>query len=268
MQILSQQQSDLPDQYLQLQPRQFTLTVRCSARRAFCYFQKIENYPVFMRWIDSVVSIGSQQLRCTGRPHKEQPDPEEWTAFLQFNAAEKRVTWQTLDAKVNLVAAVQFLEQDNAKHPGTSCRMIGMVLVPTAEKNSERLYVESEFQEDLKSFRRAVKEDRLSLPDEIEKIEEDNLQYQFENLVQRWHHETDHLSSVTAKISNPAYLEIINMGSDIIPLILHELESQPAEWFHALVSLHGHDEAPNAQTFTQAKDAWLNWGEKQGYLAP
>ncbi|MEO2091441.1 MAG: hypothetical protein ABGY75_18440, partial [Gemmataceae bacterium] len=61
----------------------------------------------------------------------------------------------------------------------------------------------------------------------------------FRQLADQWHGETQFLSSTTAICTHPAYQRIIGLGPQVIPLILAELEKQPAHWFWALQALTG-----------------------------
>jgi hypothetical protein len=67
---------------------------------------------------------------------------------------------------------------------------------------------------------------------------------------------------------HPAYQQIIGMGEEAIPFILQELQKKTAHWFWALKSITGEDPVPSNQRgrMDQMRDAWLRWGNKQGYL--
>jgi len=90
----------------------------------------------------------------------------------------------------------------------------------------------------------------------------------FRELVDVWHRETWYKSSVSRRISHPAYLQIIGLGQQAIPWILQELQQQPDYWFAALEAI-SRDSSPNAsksaESFSALRDAWLNWGRDHGY---
>ncbi|PWU20449.1 MAG: hypothetical protein C5B50_03840 [Verrucomicrobia bacterium] len=65
---------------------------------------------------------------------------------------------------------------------------------------------------------------------------------------------------------HPAYQRIIGFGPVAIPLILRELEREPAHWFWALNAISGEDPAPEGSTFDEAAAAWLKWGRERGYI--
>lgn len=58
------------------------------------------------------------------------------------------------------------------------------------------------------------------------------------------------------------------MGKEALPLILRELEVQPAHWFWALRSISGENPiAPAIRgKFSDMTKAWLDWGRQRGYL--
>jgi hypothetical protein len=90
----------------------------------------------------------------------------------------------------------------------------------------------------------------------------------FQPLAEAWRAETAHLSSISAKVSHPAYLRIIALGEGVIPLILNRLQTEPAYWFAALRSLTGHDPVrpQDSGNFRAMRDAWLDWGRGQGLI--
>ncbi len=95
------------------------------------------------------------------------------------------------------------------------------------------------------------------------------LQRKFDELTTRWRQETGPLSSVSAKAMHPAYQQIIGMGPVVLPLILHELEKQPEQWFWALRAITGIDPVPipNRGRLKEMTHAWLQWGKEHGFIA-
>jgi len=67
---------------------------------------------------------------------------------------------------------------------------------------------------------------------------------------------------------HPAYLKIIGMGPDVVPLLLRELATNgPESWFLALMAITEADPVPSEHrgdgvAMTQA---WIQWGKDQGY---
>lgn len=94
----------------------------------------------------------------------------------------------------------------------------------------------------------------------------------FSRLTEEWHEETDMHSSTLKAIAHPAYLTIIAMGQKAIPLVLREMKRGPGHWFPAIKALteglRAKDEDPSkgCTTASEARAAWVRWGESRGYL--
>lgn len=65
---------------------------------------------------------------------------------------------------------------------------------------------------------------------------------------------------------HPAYQRIIGLGPRAVPLILRELQKTRGHWLWALNAITGEDPAPPAATYSEAVDAWLEWGKENRYL--
>lgn len=64
------------------------------------------------------------------------------------------------------------------------------------------------------------------------------------------------------------YQRIIEMGPQVVPLILRRLQAQPRWWSPALIKLTGVDPTAGQARGRLAveRKAWLEWAEQQGYL--
>ena len=93
------------------------------------------------------------------------------------------------------------------------------------------------------------------------------IQQEFNRLNQEWQDATEYTSSQEEILGHPAYQKIIDLGSLVVPLILQEMQSRPDFWFHALRCLTGKDPTTEdmAGNMDALTDAWLRWGEEQGY---
>jgi hypothetical protein len=92
----------------------------------------------------------------------------------------------------------------------------------------------------------------------------------FARLARRWQDETWMLSSTTQRVLHPAYQQIIGMGRDAIPHLLHGLDQRdPEHWFWALAAITGEDPVPpeDRGNVRRMADAWLGWARRQGYLS-
>lgn len=101
----------------------------------------------------------------------------------------------------------------------------------------------------------------------MQQNKQQQLKETFSKLVEQWRLETRGISSTTELILHPAYQQIIGMGSDVIPLLLRELENKTGRWFWALKSITREDPVP-PESRGKTQDmitAWLDWGRKKGY---
>ncbi len=90
----------------------------------------------------------------------------------------------------------------------------------------------------------------------------------FVELANRWHNETDYLSSPARITDNDTYLKIISMGGTVIPLILQDLQERGGNWYRALRILSDEDPvSPEVRgEVPKMKEAWLGWGRDKGYI--
>jgi hypothetical protein len=100
------------------------------------------------------------------------------------------------------------------------------------------------------------------------KKREDDLAETFHKLVDRWKHESLLMSSPMEMASLPSYLQIIELGKPILPLLLEELQRDPDHWFRALTALTGENPVPPsaAGKLHEMTAAWLEWGKRHGYI--
>jgi hypothetical protein len=98
-------------------------------------------------------------------------------------------------------------------------------------------------------------------------IAEEWLAKKFSRLRDEWKEKRPPDSSSFRLAIHPAYLKIIGMGVDAVPLILRELERAPDMWFVALRSITEQDPVPNSARGNVAAmaKAWLDWGRDLGY---
>src|SRR5260370_42333799 len=90
----------------------------------------------------------------------------------------------------------------------------------------------------------------------------------FRTLARNWQEETAHLSSLTKRILNPHYQQIIGIGPAVVPFLLRELAREPKDWFWALYSVTGANPvaAQDEGDFVAMSKAWLNWGKQRGMI--
>lgn len=97
-------------------------------------------------------------------------------------------------------------------------------------------------------------------------VEFDSLQAKFDTLVEQW--ETFHLGRSVLKFDHSAYMQVVGMGSPVIPLILNRLEAGDPNWIYALKLITGEQvEGPEIVGDAEAViGAWLEWGRKHGHI--
>jgi len=88
----------------------------------------------------------------------------------------------------------------------------------------------------------------------------------FSELADQWYRETRTTSSLRKMITHPAYLRILGMGPEAVPLLLRELKRTRDHWLVALHAITGEEPAPPGADYDEAVDAWLDWGRREGHI--
>jgi hypothetical protein len=93
------------------------------------------------------------------------------------------------------------------------------------------------------------------------------LEQRFRELEAIWLRDTGHLSSSTKIRSHHAFLELIQLGSPVVPLMLRDLQERPRLWVWALPAITGENPVRPGDRGNIAKmtEAWLTWGKAKGY---
>ena len=105
----------------------------------------------------------------------------------------------------------------------------------------------------------------LRLPPDAAATE--TVEERFRRLAEIWHRETGHVSSMSAASNHPVYREIIDLGQEVVPSLLRDLEEHHAHWFEALREITGAQPIPKsvAGNIPKMADAWLHWARDNGY---
>ena len=95
---------------------------------------------------------------------------------------------------------------------------------------------------------------------------------EFKRLVAMWREERGATSTIHEMCTTPAYLSILAMGPDALPLIFGQLRSEgddPDHWFFALHQItKGVDPvaAEDKGDMVKMSHAWLRWAELEGHV--
>jgi hypothetical protein len=102
----------------------------------------------------------------------------------------------------------------------------------------------------------------------VQTVDSATLEARFQMLAAQWKAATALLSSTTAMTAHPAYQAIIALGPPVVPLLLHDLEREPAHWFEALQAVTGEDPVPREDwgKIPVMTAAWLAWGRSRGQI--
>ncbi len=86
---------------------------------------------------------------------------------------------------------------------------------------------------------------------------------QFDFLNNTWQAETLFSSSINEIVNNSAYRSIINLGGDVLPLIINDLKTTENHWFYALEAITGYNpiKAENKGIVSLMKNDWIEWAE-------
>lgn len=97
---------------------------------------------------------------------------------------------------------------------------------------------------------------------------EQSLEERFQQLAADWSENTLHISSTSDLVSYPSYQEIINLGWEVVPLLLKDLQENKRFWFPALYAIakvrpFDPSDAGNSKRMTEA---WVKWGKRKGLI--
>ena len=95
-----------------------------------------------------------------------------------------------------------------------------------------------------------------------------SIETEFRRLANQWREQVGGDSSLSRITGNINYLKVISLGREAIPLILKELQKQPAPWFVALRALTGEEGVGRTHTgnFRRMADDWITWGRENKYI--
>jgi hypothetical protein len=94
------------------------------------------------------------------------------------------------------------------------------------------------------------------------------LDHTFQSLAAEWRVATRFAAAPSVAAEHPAYRAVIDLGPDVVPLILAALMDASEPWFAALRELTGVDPVPFEDRGRPAASAghWLAWGRANGLV--
>jgi len=94
------------------------------------------------------------------------------------------------------------------------------------------------------------------------------LEETFRTLADEWRFATRFYSSLEQIIEHPAYRAIVQLGEEVVPLLLRELRRRPEPWFAALREITGADPVGMDQrgNMRAMTEAWLRWGRQHSLI--
>lgn len=89
------------------------------------------------------------------------------------------------------------------------------------------------------------------------------LKMKFDLYNSTWQNETMFLSSISEITNNGAYRSIIDLGGDVVPLIIDDLLNSENHWFYALEAITGINpiKKEHRGDFNGMKSDWIEWAE-------
>jgi len=89
----------------------------------------------------------------------------------------------------------------------------------------------------------------------------------FKKLAEEWSRNTMHISSASDLVNDRSYRKIIDMGWDVVPHLLIDLQRNKRFWFPALAEITGvrpfdQNDKNNPRRMAEA---WIRWGKRKGY---
>jgi hypothetical protein len=123
----------------------------------------------------------------------------------------------------------------------------------------------------IRCVRPATTEVKIEVPTNLlDAVRRQRLVARFQSLADQWRHERGATSSIEEMCTSPAYLSIMALGPEVLPIVLQQLRSEgdnPDHWFIALHHItQGLDPVPaeDKGDIVKMADAWLKWGEQAG----
>jgi hypothetical protein len=109
--------------------------------------------------------------------------------------------------------------------------------------------------------------EKVNIESGADNSEQVKLEKFFNERAARWEKESKIHSSPGSKFLNRDYVAIISKGEAVVPHILKRLQTSNCDWLWALENIVPENENParGIENFKDAKQAWLEWGNRQHF---
>jgi hypothetical protein len=96
----------------------------------------------------------------------------------------------------------------------------------------------------------------------------DTVEQMLRRLEAQWQADTQFFSDARRIINHPAFQQIIGLGNEVVPFLLHDLQVRPSLWVWALPEITGENPIlpTDAGNVRKMSDAWVQWGRARGVL--
>jgi hypothetical protein len=90
----------------------------------------------------------------------------------------------------------------------------------------------------------------------------------FHRLAAEWSREVQNVSSLTAMVAHPKYRQIVDLGWEVVPFLLTDLQRNKRFWLpalHEITEIQPFDSS-DAGNSKRMMNAWIKWGKNKRYI--
>lgn len=116
--------------------------------------------------------------------------------------------------------------------------------------------------------KRASFEYFISTSSYLRDVYQNSLKEYFESLKFLWLEETKYSSNIFLTTNHPAHLTILQLGEEILPLLIEDLQNNNNHWFITLNKITGANPIPSehAGDIELMRTDWINWAEENNII--
>lgn len=108
----------------------------------------------------------------------------------------------------------------------------------------------------------------ISTSSYLRDVYQNSLKKYFESLKYLWLEETKFSSNVFLTANHPAHLTILQLGEQILPLLIEDLQNNSNHWFITLNKITGVNPIPpeHAGDVELMRSDWINWAQENNII--